>query len=500
MTVRRMKAMTPVGALGAALFFSLALQGCAPGSRNGGGGLSGIAEPDTSLVLGGPVDTGVCGIESLSDHFTVDAKPLWYGRCLNGRAQGPGGLVYNMGRGHMLLASGVVLNGRFLPGSKLTELNARSSVFSTSGSKVLGKPVGLRDYQKEDLEVLEQYNRQEYGWAAHGKSRCKYAMTGIFDDKRIKNALANVHNHLDGAPDRIGFNWFKPGNKEHQWRWWTNVNDPSDRTQRMIPRGETEWLGACVDGLAEGPGILSVAMDGYSIYHIDIENMSKGAAEGRVTWSNSVRQSDGKYFIYYYKGVWFDNYNDYVTFTKHYNRVMGIQSADKPDQAKKILADRLNVVATDDPTKAAAEDALKEIFNVRFSLTAKEGAPERWSDSLLGLGLNGVHGNTEFYLHWSITPKALNKLPRDIQEINIDLDVGLVVKESMSMGWVAATDQKYKHKTINIKLNKANGFDSKNSMKVFDVSTYLSAGSNSGFQKNVSEVSPRVSIRAMTSR
>lgn len=498
MTVRRMKAMTPVGALGAALLFSFGLQGCAPGSRNGG--FSNVREPDTSLALGSPVDTGACGIESLSEHFTVDAKPLWYGRCLNGRAQGPGGLVYDLGRGRRLLASGVVLNGHFMPGSKLTELKSSSSMFSSSGSKPLGKPLGLKDYQKEDLEVFEQYYRQEFASAIYGDSKCRYAVTGLFEDERIKNALVNVHKHLDEAPDRIGFNWFKADNKDHQWDWWTNVSNPSDRTQRMIPRGKTEWRGACVDGLAEGQGRLIVAMDKYSIYHIDIENMSKGAAEGRITWVNSIYPNDDKYFVYYYKGVWFDNYDDYVKFTKYYNKVMGVQAAEKPDLAKKILDNRLNIVAEDDRTKAAAEEALKEIFNVRFSLTAKDGAPERWSDSLLGLGLNGVQGNTEFYLHWSITPKALNKLPRDVQEINIDLDVGLVVKESMSMGWVAATDQKYKHRTINIKLNKANGFDSKETVKVFDVSTYLSAGSNSGFQKNVSEVSPRVSIRAMTSR
>ena len=403
-----------------------------------------------------------CYIEHLGEFFQKNEIPKWHGLCWDGKAQGPGVLRYPS-KGSALKydydAKGLVINGMFRTGPKLTN------------AKMLGNWVddGLRqlDLKKIGPEEFAFFEKFEKSESIQFSGGCKLMGGGLF--RRDWNG-----EDYDDLAEKFGANWIDAKGMNHY--------------ARTIPRS-VKLLTPCTGEFVQGRARFS-----WDKYMLIIDDVVDGVPVGKITLEGYKNDS---IFFWYYKGIWFDKYKDYMETVTVFDRYFK-KTAGKPTSGKiNALKKGFSIEANSEELKYEVEQALGEAFDVKFSFSASEKNPAQWNESILGFAAEGIQGSTNLYLHWKISPKKSFTLPKDVSSIHMKLDAGAILKKKNSMGWIATRDEESIANVVSMSLARNSGFASSGKIKVFDVQTYISSGGKSGVSVVVENIKPRISIRSI---
>lgn len=400
------------------------------------------------------VDSSKCDVELLTEYFNSEEQPRWHGLCWDGKAQGPGFLSYNRTRTGLyspLDGKGLVINGVFKTGPLLSNAKTKQQ----DG----GRSIDLKNLTPEEFDFFEKFEKAESIKFAGG---CKLIAGGLFERKWMASSDSKLH--------RFGSAWIdKNGVKVYR---------------AVLPRHLKLIDQSCDNGLLQG----TVHLKWYA-NDVVIHNVVNGIPLGKITYHSSDEQS----YFWYYKGIWFDKYEDFLrtvrAFDKHYNR---------HTELAYINIGALSKGSTFYADTPEAEYLLKkkisELIDAKFKVSASSSLPKNWDSTILGIGFEGVEAGTDFYLHADVKPQEYSNIPDNISSITVELDVNLIFKETIRFAFYQESSQKLINHKIAIELTRDTGFKLLDKRLLQEVKTYISSGSAKGMQIKLEEPKPNISI------
>lgn len=404
-----------------------------------------------------------CSIELLGEYFQSNEIPKWHGLCWDGKAQGPGKLVYPA-KGDFFKyeydATGLVINGKFRTGPKLTNARTRED----DGGRVLD----LKKLGPEEFEFFDKFEKSEWMQFEGG---CRLIGGGLFDRREWNGLVGKVD-----LREKFGANWVDSRGVSSNYSYGT------------IPRA-VKLLTPCEGGLLQG----KVTVGGTRIRFI-IDNVVDGVPAGKITLEGNYKVP---VFIWYYKGIWFDKYKDYQATVDAFERYFKKKSTQATNKRLNVIKKGFSIESDSEELKYEVEKSLAEAFDVKLALSASAQEPSRWNDSFMGMTGEGVKAVTDFYLHYKISPKKNFVMPRDVSGIHLKLDTSIIMRKNIAMGWFGTQEEEHFSSIVSMTLDRSKGFAESGKLKVFDVRTFTSWGADKGLKISHDNARPRISIKSI---
>lgn len=405
-------------------------------------------------------DSPYCSIELLDLYFKSDAIPKWHGLCWDGKAQGPGKLVYPT-KGDFFKyeydAAGLVINGKFRTGPRLTNSRTRED----DGGRVLD----LKKLGPEEFEFFEKFEKSEW---IQLKGGCRLIGGGLFS--REWNGLQG----RNGWAETFGASWVDS----------KGINYHAG----SIPR-DVELLTSCTGEFVQGE--VRIIRRG-RLYVID--NVVNGVPVGKITLTGYEKTP---IFFWYYKGIWFDKYKDYQATVAAFEQYFKRASTQAAGKKLNVIKKGFSIEADSEELKYEVEKSLTEAFEVKLALSASAQEPSRWNDSFMGMTGEGVKTTTDFYLHYKISPRKNFAMPRDVNSIHLKLDTAVIMTKNVGMGWIGHREDEHFSSVVSMTLDRSKGFSESGKLKVFDVRTFTSWGADKGMKISHDNARPRISIKSI---